>query len=97
MLLVAENPLIVGDCLQKELEDNRIILVQEATGLLGLQFSPFGVILKRSSHGKWRLIMNLSLPKNASVDDGISKDLGSLSYVTVDEVLTKSEHWAEVH
>ena len=36
--------------------------------------------------GKFRLIMDLSFPQGASVNDGISQDLSTLSYVTVDEV-----------
>ena len=46
--------------------------------------SPFGVILK--SEGKWRLIVDLSSPKGGSVNDGIRKELCSLSYMSVDEV-----------
>ena len=45
----------------------------------------FGVIPK-SQPGKWRLITDLSYPPGASVNDGVSPELASLSYVTVDRV-----------
>lgn len=50
--------------------------------------SPFGVIPKRNKPGKWRLIVGLSAPKGHSVNDGIDKELASLSYVSVDDVVT---------
>ena len=53
-----------------------------------VQVSPFGVIPK-SEPGKWRLILDLSSPQGQSVNDGISKELCSLSYVSVDDVATK--------
>ena len=39
--------------------------------------------------GKWRRILDLSSPQGQSVNDGISKELCSLSYVSVDDVATK--------
>ena len=49
-----------------------------------LQTSRFGVIPKNTP-GKWRLIVNLSAPEGASVNDGINERVSSLSYVTVDD------------
>ena len=48
--------------------------------------SPFGVIPKRSKPSKWRLIIDLSTPGGRIVNDGIEKELCSLSYVSVDHV-----------
>ena len=39
-----------------------------------LQLSSFGVIPKKGQPGKWRLIVDLSSPWGASVNDGISAD-----------------------
>ena len=50
-----------------------------------VQVSPFCVIPK-SEPGKWRLILDLSSPEGFSVNDGVHKDLYSLSYMSVDEV-----------
>ena len=46
------------------------------------------MIPKRNRPNKWRLIIDLSTPDGHSVNDGISKDLASLSYVSVDNVVT---------
>ena len=50
--------------------------------------SPFGVIPK-ADPGKWRLILDLSSPRGNSVNDGITKELCCLSYVTVDDIATR--------
>ena len=53
-----------------------------------VQVSPFGVIPK-SEPGKWRLILDLSAPEGCSVNDGISKESCSLSYMSVDDVAAR--------
>lgn len=50
--------------------------------------SPFGVIPK-SDPGKWRLILDLSSPRGHSVNEGIARELCSLSYVSVDDIATR--------
>ena len=80
-LLSAEtNPDVVTAYLQEEVTVGRVLSIP------GVQVSPFGVILKSHTPGKWRLIVDLSSPKGSSVDDGISSDLCSLSYVSIDDV-----------
>lgn len=86
MLSTIENPEVVEDYLQKELSEGNIAKVANPSGLLGLQVSPFGVIPKQHVLNKWCLIVNLSSPKGSSVNDGISKELCSLSYVSVDTI-----------
>lgn len=51
-----------------------------------VQISSLGVIPKKSNPAKWRLIMDLSSPHGASVNDGIASELCSLSYISVDLV-----------
>ena len=46
--------------------------------------SRFGVIPKGSTD-KWRLIVDMSAPEGASINDGISKALGTLTYVGINE------------
>lgn len=53
----------------------------------GIHISRFGVIPKPHKPGKWRLILDLSHPSGAAVNDGISKELSSLSYVSVDDIV----------
>ncbi len=83
-----EHSSIVEEYLAGEVEAGRVALactLQQAKAL-GIHCSPFDVIPKKSRLGKFRLILNLSAPEGASVNDGISKELASLSYVTLDEV-----------
>ncbi len=54
---------------------------------VGCHISSFGVIPKKSKPDSWRLIVNLSAPYGCSVNDGIGKELSSLTYVSVDEVV----------
>jgi len=50
--------------------------------------SLFGVIPK-ADPGKWRLILDLSSPRGNNVNDGIVKELCSLSYGLVDDIATR--------
>ena len=51
-----------------------------------MHFSPIGIIPKRNKPGKWRLIVDLSSPEGASVNDGVARETCSLSYISVDTV-----------
>ena len=57
--------------------------------IAGLHVSRFGVIPKPHQPGKWRLIVDLSHPKGASVNDGIDPELCSLVYTSVDEAVNR--------
>ena len=35
---------------------------------------------------KWRLIINFSVPEGYSMNDGVGKELSSVSYISVDDV-----------
>ncbi len=63
----------------------RVLGPFEPSSLPQVQISPIWVIPK-STPGKWRLIVDLSSPAPRSVNDGISKQLSSLSYVNVKDV-----------
>ena len=49
--------------------------------------NPIGIIPKPHQPGKFRLIVNLSDPVGGSVNDGISPELCSLRYTSVDEAV----------
>ena len=86
MSSTAEQAEVVDKYLQGELAANRVIRIRDVDmGLIHL--SPFRVIPKRNRPNKWRLIVDLSSREGHSVNDGISKDLSSLSYVSVDDVV----------
>ena len=57
--------------------------------------SPFRVIPK-SEVGKWRLILDLSLPEGFSINDEIKRELCSLSY-TSDDVPGELGIWVKEH
>ena len=81
-----EQASVVDKYLHEELAASRIVQIQEAHADL-IHCSPFGVIPKRNRPNKWRLIVDLSSPNGHSVNDGISKELASLSYVSVDDIV----------
>ena len=90
MHLASEQPEVVGNYLQEELRAGRVIRIpsQKEAKELGVHCNPFGVIPKKGKPDKWRLIIDLSAPEGHSVNDGISKELASLSYVSVDKVVS---------
>lgn len=49
--------------------------------------SPIGLVPKSGHPHKWRLIVDLSSPRTASVNDGIHTDLCSLKYAAIDQAL----------
>lgn len=83
MLSAEMNPEVVESYLAREVELGRVIgpLPSGTT----VHVSRFGVIPKNRQPGKWRLIVDLSAPERRSVNDGISSDLCSLSYASVDD------------
>ena len=69
---------------------NRVVQLPKPVVLqLGVHCSPIGVIPKRHKPNKWRLIVDLSSPGGASVNDGIDKQICSLSYTSVDAVVER--------
>ena len=82
MLSAKANPAVVEDYLAKEVMLDRVVAVSAEAKV---HVSRFGVIPKGSQPGKWRLIVDLSDPDGRSVNDGISGEGCSLSYVSVDD------------
>ena len=76
------------DYLKSELEANRILGPFPAKALPCLtHISPIGIIPKRHQENKWRLIVDMSSPNGASINDGISPSLTSLSYTHIQDVI----------
>ena len=76
--------------------DERILSELTAGRLLGplpppqkalVHTSPIGVVPKPHQPAKWRMITDLSCPRSSSVNDGISPDLCSLRYASVDDAV----------
>ena len=83
-----DNQEVIESYLAQECLKQRLVGPLTHDGIPGLQISPFGVIPKRQP-SKWQLITNLSAPETHSVNDGISKFLCSLKYISVDDILRK--------
>ena len=83
----AENKQVVDDYLREECTRGRVVRMDALESVEGLHISPFGVIPKGHQTGKWRLIVDLSSPHGESVNDGIDKELCTLSYVRVDDIV----------
>jgi hypothetical protein len=56
---------------------------------MGVIVNRFGVIPKKGQPGQWRLIIDLSHPKGRSINAGISRELCSMHYVSVDEAVKR--------
>jgi len=81
-----QHPDVVSDYLCTEVAMGRVVGPFSPLAIPHVHISRFGVIPKGRT-GKWRLIVDLSHPKGHSVNDGISKPLCSLKYVTIDEAI----------
>ena len=81
---------MVSDYLSEELALNRVVQLPKPVAVqLGVHCSPIEVIPKRHKLNKWWLIVDLSSPGGASVNDRIDKEMCSLSYTSVDTVVEK--------
>ena len=78
LLSAVDHPQVVQAYLDKKIREERVVRLgspQEALQV-GVQCSPFGVIKPDA----WQLVVDLSSPEGHSVNDGISKELCSLSH-----------------
>ena len=82
MTSATEGSPVVSAYLAKECAEGRVLGPYEPQLLPQLHISRLGVVPKHTP-GQWRLIVDLSSPESHSVNDGISKSLCSLSYVSV--------------
>ena len=83
-----EHPAVVDQYLKQELQHHRVLgpfIPQDCEGL-GIHVNRFGVIPKKHTSNKWRLIVDLSSPEQRSINDGIDPALSSLSYIRVEQV-----------
>ena len=83
-----QHAAVVDEYLAHEVSLGRVAGPFTSPPLPNLHISSFGVIPKRGQPGKWRLIVDLSSPGGASVNDGINPDEFSLHYITVDKVIS---------
>lgn len=82
-----KNPDVIDNYLSNEVSLGRLAGPFSSPPFPNLHVSSFGVIPKRGQVGQWRLIVDLSSPTGASVNDGIDPDAYSLQYITLDQVI----------
>ena len=83
-----ENPDPVDKYLaEEELQAGKIVGPFDPDQLPDAQVSRIGVIPKAGQPNKWHLIVDLSSPKDHSVNDGIEKHLCSLEYASVEDAV----------
>ena len=85
--ILTQNPEVISQYLNREvsLARMKIILASHAKDI---HTSQIGAILKKNKPGKWRLIVDLSFPTDHSVNDSISSEWSSVTYLTVDHLST---------
>ena len=86
-----EHPEIIREYLSKECLAGRLLGPFNPDLFPEVHTSWFGVIPK-SELGCWRLIVDLSSPDGASVNDGIDPGICSLSYPTIDDAARMIEY-----
>ena len=88
MLSAKEYPHVVDEYLLHETSMDRMWKMTEPPSVpFHCHVSPIGVVPKKNRLGKWRLIVDLSSPEGASVNDGISREMCSLSYISIDSIV----------
>ena len=80
-----QHPDVIASKLQKEVAADRVLGPFADRPLPSLRTSGLGAAAKKQ--GKWRMILHLSAPYGASVNDGISKEEFSLHYSSVDDAV----------
>ena len=83
-----EHPKVVEEYLAAEISQNRVAGPFTRSSIADVHIRRFGMIIKGHQSNKWRLIVDLSHPVGHSINDGISKQLCSLRYITVDTAIS---------
>ena len=77
---------VVKTYLNVECDAGRLVGPLAPTDLQGVHISPIGLVPK-SEPNQWRMIVDLSHPRGRSVNDGISSEVASVSYASVDDAV----------
>lgn len=75
-----EHPSVISEALKGEVEKGRLCGPLNPADFPFIQISSLGAVPKKHSNNKWRLILDLSHLRGSSVNDGISRNLCSLTY-----------------
>lgn len=82
------NQAVVGSYISNEVQVGRLVgpIPDSFQGFV--HTSPIGLVPKGHASGKWRMIVDLSSPRAASVNSGIEEALCSLRYASLDDKLS---------
>ena len=83
-----DHPEVIRKYLENELSHRSIAGPFSTPPITNLHFSRFGVIPKKEPN-KFRLILDLSHPLNASVNAGIPDECATVSYTRLDHIIEK--------
>ena len=83
------HPEVVSGFLSSELRAGRVYGPVGPELLPAVHINIFGLVPKGHGSGLWRLIMDLSYPRGASVNDGIEPEVCSVHYTSVDAACRK--------
>ena len=83
----ADNQLLVSEYIKSEVECGRLVDPVPEDLVPLIKISPIGLIPKPHQVGKWWLIVDLSYPRDHSVNTGISEELASIAYAHVDDAI----------
>ena len=86
MTSAKEHSDIVSSYLAEECKQGRVLGSFPPGELKSIHINRFGAIPKHHQPNCWRLIVDLSYPDGASVNDRVSKELCSLQYIKIDHV-----------
>ena len=81
-----EHPSVIDEYLATEVSLGRVAGPFASPPVPLLHVSSFGVIPKKGQPGKWGLIVDLSSPGGARVNDGINPDEFALHYTTAQHI-----------
>ncbi len=84
MPTACDHPEVVSEFLEKELRAGRVFGPIEDECLPLVQINRLGLVSKNHQPGRWRVVVDLSSPKGSSVNDGIGREVCSVSYTSVD-------------
>ena len=73
---------------QKGVDELRVVGPFSLSMVLRVHISIFGIIPKPHQSSKWQLIVDVSYPREKSVNNGIPKELLSMTYITTDNAIS---------
>ena len=79
------NPSVIQTHIQDERVAGRLFGPLSPQRAQVVQVSPLGLVPKSNHSDKWRVIVDLSFPMHHSVNDGISSELCSVVYASIDD------------